>query len=338
LIGGGLVLVLLAASLGPTVGRRAWRQFSHPAAVTSSNPTARLTQLSGTRYDLWSVAVKGFKARPISGTGAGTYGFWWNRHARTLESVRNAHSLELENMAELGAPGLVLIVGVLVAAMLTVLAARRKSRRRASAGAATALLAALAVYLLQASVDWMWQSTAVTVLALAGAAVAGVRASGRRRVWRWPLRAAGVLVALGALLVHVPGLASTAEIRRSQAAERAGNGPLALAWANAATHAEPWSASAYEQRALVLEAGGHLRASARDLRRAVDHERTNYLHWLLLARVETELGQFAVAQRDYAQARALRTKALVFLDPGALPGRARTPNHRARNPATARSG
>lgn len=312
LIGGAMVLLVLVASLGPRVGRKAWHQFTHPPVVTSSNPAARVTQLSGTRYDVWSVALEAFKAHPITGTGSGTYGFWWNRHARTTESLRNAHSLELENMAELGTPGLVLIVGVLAAAVLTAVDARRKCRRRASAAAATASLAALAVYILQASVDWMWQSTAVTVLALAGVAIVGVRSGGRSGVGRWYGRVLGVSIALAALLVQLPALVSTAEIRRSQAAERAGNGSLALAWANAATTAEPWSASAYEQRALVLEAGGRFRASARDLRRAIAHERTNYVHWLVLARVETELGQFAAAERDYAEARRLRTQRGVF--------------------------
>ncbi len=73
-------------------------------------------------------------------------------------------------------------------------------------------------------------------------------------------RAALVVLALVAGLVQIPGLLSTAEIRRSQGAERAGNPAQALAWANDAVAAEPWAASAYEQRALVLETDGQPRS------------------------------------------------------------------------------
>ena len=77
--------------------------------------------------------------------------------------------------------------------------------------------------------------------------------------------------------------------------------------------AEPWAASPYEQRALVLEAAGRLSAAAVDLKRAVSREPTNFVHWLLLARVETERGALAFAVRDYERARSLRPKSFVFL-------------------------
>jgi tetratricopeptide (TPR) repeat protein len=108
-------------------------------------------------------------------------------------------------------------------------------------------------------------------------------------------------------------LLSTAEIRRSQAAERQGNPALALAWANDAVSAEPWSASAYEQRGLVLEAAGRLQQAAQDLRRAISHERTNFTHWLVLARIETEQGRLTSAVQDYQQAHSLRPLAAVFV-------------------------
>jgi tetratricopeptide (TPR) repeat protein len=171
-----------------------------------------------------------------------------------------------------------------------------------------------------ASVDWMWESTAVTVLALAGIGALGARVSrpiGRVRIG---VRAAIVLAALLAGAVQVPGALSTSELRASQAAERRGNSNAALAWANDAVAAEPWSASAYEQRGLVLEAAGRLAGAAADLRRAISHERTNYVHWLLLARIETEQGRLAAAARDYRQAHALRPVAAVFALAAKLPG------------------
>jgi O-antigen ligase len=307
-----VAVVIIGAGFVPSLAGKAWRDFRHPAVVQTADPASRLTQLGGSRYYYWQAAVGAFKARPLTGTGAGTFEFSWDRNGATGDFVRNAHSLELENMAELGLSGLLLIVGVMAAAAAVLVRARRRVRRVTSAGAGTALLAAFLVYLLQASVDWMWQSTAVTVLALGGAAVAATRLSHRRPSVRWYVRVAVALAAICAALIQVPGLVSTAAIRRSQAAERAGNAGLAYSWANAAVSAEPWAASPYDQRALVLDSTGRFTAAAADLQQAARREPENFVHWVLLARVETELGHRRTARRDYEQARELRPKALVF--------------------------
>jgi tetratricopeptide (TPR) repeat protein len=158
----------------------------------------------------------------------------------------------------------------------------------------------------------MWQSTAVTVLALAAVGVAGARlAAPRPRVRVW-LRVLMVVAAVVAGAVQIPGLISTTDLRHSQAAERAGNPSVALGWANDAVSAEPWSASAYQQRGLVYEAAGLFQPAAADLQRAVNHEPTNYIHWLLLARIRAEAGQISAASADLATARRLRPKASVF--------------------------
>ncbi len=151
-----------------------------------------------------------------------------------------------------GAPGLLLIVAVAIGAIGLGVAMLRRTRRSASAGVGAVFLAAFFVYLLHASVDWMWESTAVTVLALSGLAVIGARLNGHpgRPGSRLRLRLRAVLAsgAVVAGLVQLPGLLSTTEISRSQAAERTGNGVLALAWAADTVSAEPWSASAYYSR------------------------------------------------------------------------------------------
>ena len=114
------------------------------------------------------------------------------------------------------------------------------------------------VYLLPASVDWMWQLTGVTVLALAGVSILSARLSRGPLRLRWPVRIACVVFALGAGALQLPGLVSTTEIRRSQQAARAGDATGALVWAQRAVSAEPWSASAYLQRGLVFESEGRL--------------------------------------------------------------------------------
>ena len=305
---------LAAAIVGPTLIRKGWHSFSHPVAVTStSDPAARLLTLSGVRYDVWKSALAAFDAHPLDGTGAGTFEFWFNRHPDgDPQFLRNAHNLWLQNMAELGLPGLLLILAFAIAALAAAVSARRRARRTLSVGLSTGFLAAFVVFLFHASVDWMWESTAITVLALAGVSVLGARLAGRSWRFAWWARATAVVLALGAGALQLPGLLSTNDIARSQASEHAGNGNQALALANDAVQAEPWSASAYEQRGLVLEAAGRYQAAATALRRAISDEPTNYVHWIDLARIQTERGRFGAALSDYARAQELRPDSVAF--------------------------
>jgi hypothetical protein len=309
-----LVFLAAAVGFGPHLASRGWHSFSHPATVApSTNPSSRLLNLSGTRYAVWKAALAAFDAHPINGTGAGTFQFWWNQHGTTYEFDQDAHSVWLQNLAELGAPGLGLIIAVLIGGLAIAVLVRQKTRRGASAGVAAACLAAFVVFLTQASVDWMWESTAVTVLALAGVSVLGVRLSQPRTPVRWPWRLAFTLLAISAAGAQVPSLLSTVDVNKSQAAERAGNGSAALAWANDAVAIEPWGASNYEQRALVDEAGDRLVAAAANERRAIDHEPTNFTHWLIMSRIQTERGRYAAAVSDYGRAHKLRPLATVFV-------------------------
>ncbi len=309
-----LVVALGAfAVAGPHVISKAWHSFTHGAtAQSTADPTARLSSLSGSRYPLWKSSIKAFDAHPATGLGAGTIEFWWNEHGTNGEFIRNSHNIWLQNMAELGAPGLALIIAVCLAALAVAGSVLRQARRGMSAGAAAAAVACFLVYLLHATVDWMWESTAVTVLALLAVSAAGARLSDGRLRLPVPARAAIALAATAFAIIQLPGLLSTGALRRSQQAANAGNLSTALAWAHQAVDAEPWSASAYEQRGLVLEAGGRLGDAAADLRRATDREPDNYQHWLVLSRIDTELGQLGSATRDYATAHRLRPQASVF--------------------------
>ena len=62
----------------------------------------------------------------------------------------------------------------------------------------------------------------------------------------------------------------------------------------------------------MLESDGRLDAAAADEGRAAAHEPTNYMHWLLLSRIQTERGHYAVALADYQRARRLGRRAAVF--------------------------
>ena len=174
-----LIVVLIAAAVvGPRAISRGWHSFSHPArqtTVAGTDPAARLLSLSSSRYLVWQSAIHAFDHKPVTGTGAGTFAFWWNRHATDYEFLHDTHNIWLQNMAELGLPGLLLIVAVAGGGLIVGIVVRRRARRGASVGASVAFLSAFVVFLMHATVDWMWEATAVTVLALAGIAIIGAR-------------------------------------------------------------------------------------------------------------------------------------------------------------------
>jgi tetratricopeptide (TPR) repeat protein len=182
----------------------------------------------------------------------------------------------------------------------------RVTGRGAHAGLAGGLGAAFVVYLFHAGVDWMWESTAVTLLAiLAGATAAASRSKPAARA-RWPLRASLVAGAIVLALVQLPPLVSTSEIRKSQDAFRRHDVETAFDKANQAIDAEPWAASPYVQRGLLSEATGDLGAAGTDVGRAARYEPTNWRHPLLLARIEAERGNARLALEEYRRARGLR--------------------------------
>ena len=308
---GGVAVVAAIAVLSATVAPSAWDSFKTQGrdAATSSDPSARLSNLNGTRYQIWKVALDDFARHPMKGTGAGTWEFTWNRHATEGEFIRDAHSLFIENLTELGLPGLLLIL-TLIGGGICVL--WRLRRTVADPGPVAAASAALACYVLAAGVDWMWESTAVTVLALAlvGAAIA---ASGRsvsppKLPWRFAFAAGAIVICL----TQLPGLVSTSEVRRSQAAVGRGDLGAALAHANQAIDAQPWAVTALTQRALVEEQTGELRAARADLRAAVRREPLNWRTPLLLARVEARAGRERAALAAYRRARSLRPLGGIF--------------------------
>jgi hypothetical protein len=143
---------------------RQWRDFMRPA-VQAEGGTARLTTARGTRSDLYRVAIDGFEAHPLRGDGAGGFEVRWARTRDVQEDVRNAHSLELETLGELGLVGIVLLLAFLGA----IVAAAVRSRLRPGGlgrGQTAAVAAAFSVWLAHSFVDWDWQMPAVTGCAL----------------------------------------------------------------------------------------------------------------------------------------------------------------------------
>ena len=120
----------------------------------------RLGSLDSDRYGYWEVALATFADDPLTGIGAGGFRVAWLRERDVPDPARDAHSVELEHLAQLGIVGL----GLLLAAFGAVaVAARRVARADVALGAGPA--AALAVWFAHSAIDWDWQMPALTLVA-----------------------------------------------------------------------------------------------------------------------------------------------------------------------------
>jgi hypothetical protein len=201
---------------------------------STGDPRSRLTAGGNNgRLAEWDVAIEAFEGEPLRGAGAGTYPLLWDRDRSELTSVLDGHSLYIEVLGELGAVGLLLIVGALVAIFIG-LGRRLASRQRQAYAAAIAVSAAWALH---AGVDWDWEMPAVTlgVFALAGLGLArgpdpGGEAGGDPRR-RWPPRLLGVICLVG--LAIAPMGVALSQRRLDAALAAFGGGDCAAATASA---------------------------------------------------------------------------------------------------------
>jgi O-antigen ligase/polysaccharide polymerase Wzy-like membrane protein len=129
-----------------------------------SGGATRLETLQSNRYAYWRVALKAFAAEPVRGVGAGGWAVYWLRDRTLTEGARDAHSLPLQTMAELGLVGLVLVL-----AFLAGVAAAARRAMAIDPVLAAGPMAALVTYIAHAPLDWDWQMPAVTLVAVVAA-------------------------------------------------------------------------------------------------------------------------------------------------------------------------
>ena len=140
------------------------------AASPELRPGAtRYATFQSSRYDYWKVALRAFADEPVRGVGAGGWAVYWLRYRKINDFAQDAHSLELQTLAELGVIGAVFLLTFLGGMAL----AGRDAYRSAPAVAAGPI-AGFVVYVAHSPLDWDWQMPAVTLIALvlAGALVA----------------------------------------------------------------------------------------------------------------------------------------------------------------------
>ena len=280
---------------GPvSLTQRAWRNFKAPPA-RAANLNKRLFTVSGNgRYQLWTIALDGARNHPWLGSGAGSYERYFLRHQPAhLGRVRDAHSLYVETLAELGPFGLALLVVVLG----TPLAVAVKRRRPITAIAA----GGYAVFLVHAATDWDWELPAVTLAAIVCAVAMLLGGRGGRRPMRLSatVRTVAVAALAGAGIFAVVGLLGNSALATSRSDLAAGKIADAEKQAQRAASWAPWSSDPWDSLGDAQVAEGRKAAAIVSYRKGLSIDRNDWKLWYDLAIVATG------AARRHAMAESL---------------------------------
>lgn len=313
-----LIVVGLAVSIVASHPVRRFDSFSQHLTGEEVNEDIRshLLSVNGSgRWQYWQSAVDEFSNHRLKGGGAGSYEAWWAQHGRLAGYVRNAHSLYLEVLGELGVVGLLLLVGGLLVALGAGIRCALRSPPEEQ-NLRPALVATSSAFLIAAGVDWMWQVTVVSVVGIACLGLlAGMRSEGdgesrARLTGRARIVAVAAATVVGLALIAGQGIAllATLNLKQSQAAVRRGDVHAALRAALSARDLQPWAAEPYTQLALVEEQASALPEAERRIKQAITRNRADWRLWLIAARIQTKRGEIEEARRSLARARTLNPR------------------------------
>ena len=301
---GTLALIVVVGSItvfarygGPhTIVQKGWDSFSATPQPNEADLRKRLFTFTGSyRVDLWRTALDEYADHPVVGSGAGSYEHYWNEHRPFVHKVRDAHSLYLEVLAELGPLGLALLALALGVPLLGAFFARGHPLVPAAA-------AAYVAFLVHAGVDWDWELPAVTIAALACGI--GIIAAAARDEERWlaaPVRWAAVAATLAVAPVAFVGLVGASALSAGQDALDRGRWSKAEDEARKAARWWRWSPEPWQRLGEAQLGAGDTSAAAASFRKAVSKDRHDWLLWYQLASVT----EGAEARRATAEAARL---------------------------------
>lgn len=290
-----------AIALGaPGKVRDGWHGFTSDKPVDTGNFRARLSRTGGNgRIEQWRVSLDEFRARPLSGSGAGTYAVLWTQHRKSTGDVYDGHSLYLETLGELGLPGLLFVLTFVVALLVAPLRRARGPDRDAYA----VVFAVVLAWALHAGADWDWEMPAVTIIPVGLAALACARRPDEAS--RMPVPVAPVRIAAGLaclLIAVVPASMALAQGRLNDAVAAFKRGDCgktvdsALSSTEAAgTRPEPFELLGYCDVRL-----GQDELGVRALETAVERDPDNWRPWYGLALVRAHAGLDARRAADTA--------------------------------------
>ena len=308
--GAGVIVALVLACAvvfvrygGPTtLSRKAYDAFQTPLPHTT-NLNQRFLSFSGNhRAELWRLAWDDARSHPWLGSGPGTYERYYLAHQPSgIGRVRDAHSLYLETLAELGPIGL----GLLVLALATPFAALSVARRHPLVPAAAG---AYVAYLVHAGVDWDWELPAITLMGLFCGAI--ILVAGRER--RCPrqispsVRWGAVAVAVALAAFAGIGQIGNSALGASNSARSSGNWSRAAADARKAQQWMPWSPSPWSALGLAQLEAGFVPEARASFEKALSIDSGDWKLWYDLAR----------ASSGQARRRALRNAIALFRQSG----------------------
>ncbi len=152
-------LVVALVTIGVFVAAATSRVSIDP----TQSPTATSARLGSTetiRGNFWRVATSAFVDHPIRGVGAGGFETEWGRRRTIIYYARDAHSLYLETLCELGIVG-----GLALMALLAGVATCARRAYRRDPGLSAGWLAVASMWVVHAGLDWDWEMPAVSLLA-----------------------------------------------------------------------------------------------------------------------------------------------------------------------------
>jgi hypothetical protein len=284
----GLLVAFAAFGAAAKIDDQYHRFVSGTQVRGGGDPRTRLTDVGNNgRLDHWEVALASFRKDPLMGTGAGTYGITWAKDRKSALKVEDAHSLYVEQLSELGVPGLALVL----AAILLVLAGFAGGLRTAERHVYAALLGAGVAWAIHAGVDWDWELPAVTAWfwAFGGMALAS-RAPVRSAAPRQTVR---VAMAIGCLALAVtPGLMalSQAHLNSAVAAFRRGDCGSAIASALESLKAIPSRPQPFEVLGYCDVRLGQDRLAIDAMQSGIDRDPENWELWYGLALARANAG------------------------------------------------
>ncbi|MEJ7788119.1 MAG: O-antigen ligase family protein [Solirubrobacteraceae bacterium] len=315
-------LALLSIGNPATWASERWTDFKTSGYTEVSSGSGRLTSSLGSgRYDFYRIALNEFREHPTIGIGYESFQTAYLVHRRTDESPRYTHSLAFGILSQLGLIGVVLFVAFLAQALAM--------SRRALAGAreqrdlVAAALAGFVVWFGHGLVDWLWQFSALGILAFAllGMAMRGCRESAahasepagtrapkprrasRHRAWARGWQVAGVIAAVGvAASFATLGIAARLTQAGFQAAPR--DTALALDRLELASRLDFLSAAPLLTRGVIARRLGDRRLAETSFEGALSREPRNWFANLELGLIEASAGRRepAIALLTHAEA------------------------------------
>jgi len=263
--------VARAGGLGATASK-AYRSFTGPPPANRLSGRSLLSVSSAGRAEYWQVAWRDFRRHPLLGSGAGTFEIAWDRDRHTIYDARDAHSLYVEVLGELGIVGLLLVAGAFLTPLLALRRVRLTPLTAAAAGAYVA-------FVIHAGLDWDWEVPAVTLAGLACGSALLVAA--RERPIQLGLPTRGAALAAAAVLAAFVGFTyiGNVDLARGTRAYDTGRYPDAVAEAQRAARLLRWSSDTWQLRG-DAELSLGLRADAhRSYRRAAELDPNDWRLW-----------------------------------------------------------